>query len=226
MVKKKTTANNAHQAEDAHLCWLHNYVTFQAFLNVAVECSQKSVTYGIGVFGWTTASWRGKDCSVSGTHRKSIWNKSQTSFSALSLTNLSPFCMRKDYQKVLSKDIGTQFNLVPPFPPVCPSAGGTLAAHLLYRRIKVVVMAFETVRHCPIEGRASTPTPSPCAKQSLFFFYSERLKGYAKPYEGEFWLFGLTRDVDTETRRESGRGTLKKELFCKNQRHFSIRRCR
>jgi len=54
MVKKETTADNAHQAEDAHLCWLHNYATLKAFLNVAVEfeCSQKSVTYGIG---WTLA---------------------------------------------------------------------------------------------------------------------------------------------------------------------------
>lgn len=87
-----------------------------------------SVTYGIVVFGWTTASCCGKDFSVSGTHRKSIWKKkSQTSFSALSLTNLSLFCMRKGYQKVLSKDIGTQFNLVPPFPPVCPSPSLSLS---------------------------------------------------------------------------------------------------
>lgn len=34
-----------------------------------------SVTYGIVVFGWTTASCCGKDFSVSGTHRKSIWKK-------------------------------------------------------------------------------------------------------------------------------------------------------
>lgn len=53
--------------------------------------------------------------------------KSKTSFSALSLTNLSLFCMRKGYQKVLSKDIGTQFNLVPPFPPVCPSPSLSLS---------------------------------------------------------------------------------------------------
>lgn len=53
--------------------------------------------------------------------------KSQTSFSALSLTNLSLFCMRKGYQKVLSKDIGTQFNLVPPFSPVCPSPSLSLS---------------------------------------------------------------------------------------------------
>lgn len=53
-------------------------------------------------------------------------------------------------------------------------------------------MAFETLRHCPIDGLASTPTPSPCAKQSLFLFSFERLKGYAKPYEGSFPLFILT----------------------------------
>ncbi|KAI3664517.1 hypothetical protein L1987_88643 [Smallanthus sonchifolius] len=35
--------------------------------------------------------------------------------------------MRKGYQKVLSKDIGTQFNLVPPFPPVCPSPSLSLS---------------------------------------------------------------------------------------------------
>jgi hypothetical protein len=53
MVTKETTADNAHQAEDTHLCWLHNYATLKAFLNLAVEfeCSQKC-----HVWNWISSS--------------------------------------------------------------------------------------------------------------------------------------------------------------------------
>ncbi|KAI3776173.1 hypothetical protein L1987_45944 [Smallanthus sonchifolius] len=91
--------------------------------------------------------------------------------------------MRKGYQKVHSKDIGTQFNLVPPFPPVCPSPSLSLSFGV--KTVMEMSHFMDNAYRVKIDFSITTTRKEEFSLTQFFLFlpYSDRIRAISQRNE-------------------------------------------